>query len=84
MKIFYTQTAVTDLKRLPRDAQKRIATKMRFYAAQKQPLKFAERLTDAREGQYRFRVGAYRVIFDVEKNEVWVLKIGKRSEVYER
>lgn len=58
MKIFYTnKEAVRQLKDLPRSIQKRIAIKMRFYVVQKDPLKFAERLTDYREGEFRFRMG---------------------------
>ena len=34
---------------------------------------------------YRFRVGDYRVIFDIDKNElkILVLKIGHRENVYD-
>lgn len=83
MKVNYTRRAVSDFERLPRDIQQRVAKKMRFYAEQKNTLKFAERLTDHREGEFRFRIGEYRVIFDVEDDTIWVLKVGKRSEVYE-
>jgi len=42
------------------------------------------RLTDPRIGTYRFRVGDYRVIFDVEGNEIIVLRVGHRREIYKR
>jgi mRNA interferase RelE/StbE len=34
---------------------------------------------------YRFRVGDYRIIFDIEKNKllILVLKIGRRKDVYD-
>jgi mRNA interferase RelE/StbE len=83
MKIFYTHQAARQLENLSHSAQERIVEKMRFYANQKNPLKFAERLTDYREGEFRFRIGDYRVIFDVEKNIIYVLKVGKRDEVYD-
>ena len=61
---------------------KRIAYKMRFYAVQENPLRFAEKLTEPREGEFRFRVGDYRIIFDVVSNKIFVLKIKKRDEAY--
>ncbi len=83
MEIHYTYKAVVDLERLPHSLQKRIATKMRFFASQEDPLEFAEHLTDRREGQFRFRVGDYRIIFDVISDAIFVLKIGRRDAVYE-
>jgi len=83
MKIFYTQKAAKQLKDSPRLIQKRIVEKMRFYAVQDNPLKFAERLTDYREGEFRFRVGDYRVIFDVKANTIYILKIRKRDKAYD-
>jgi len=82
MIIFYTHKAAKQLKDLPRVVQKRIVEKMRFYAKQDSPLKFAEHLTDYREGEFRFRIGDYRVIFDMDKNTIYILKIKKRDKVY--
>lgn len=57
MDIFYARRAGKQLESLPLSVQKHIVQKMRFYAAQKNPLKFAQRLTDSREGNFRFRIG---------------------------
>jgi len=56
---------------------------MRFYASQKDPLTFAKRLADYEEGEFRFRVGDYRIAFDVEKNTIYILTIKKRGEAYD-
>ena len=64
MEVRYTHKAAEDFKGLSRDTQERIAKKMRFYASQQKPLKFAKRLVDPREGEFRFRVGDYRIFFD--------------------
>lgn len=82
MKISYTYKAAKDLENLPFVTQKRIAKKMRFYAEQSDPLKFAEHLTEPREGEFRFRIGDYRVIFDVIRGQIIVLAIRKRDEAY--
>jgi len=50
MKIFYTHRAAEELKSLSKPVQKRIVSKMRFYASQENPLNFAKRLGDVREG----------------------------------
>ena len=82
MDVFYTQKSVKQLKSLPHSIQKRIVEKMRFYANQNNSLKFAEHLSDRREGEFRFRVGNYRLIFDVRANVIYVLKIDRRDKVY--
>lgn len=83
MEIFYTLKAVKQLKKLPNSIQERIIKKMRFYAKQDNPLEFAEHLTDYRDGEFRFRIGKYRVTFDVGKEKIYVLRIGLRDKVYD-
>lgn len=83
MEIRYAHKAADNLRKLPFDVQKRIAIKMRFYAEQKNPLKFAKCLQNRNEGEFGFRVGDYRIIFDVIRDTIFVLKIGKRDSVYE-
>jgi mRNA interferase RelE/StbE len=82
MKINYTHSAISDLNILPKEIQKRIARKMRFYSKQNKPLKFAEHLTDFRDAEFRFRVGEYRILFDVVGNFIFVLKIKHRKDIY--
>ena len=83
MKIFYTKKAAEELEGLSYEIQKRIAKKMRFYREQKDPLKFAKRLTDYREGEFRFRIGKYRALFDVKEGTIYVLKIDNRDKSYD-
>ncbi len=83
MEIFYTSKAAKQLNDLPRSVQKRIVDKMRFYAEQENPLKFAKPLTDSREGDFRFRVGDYRLVFDVKKDNIYILKVAKRDKIYD-
>lgn len=83
MKIFYTDKAAGQLEKLPHAVQKRIVEKMRFYVAQDNPLKFGKRLTDYREGDFRFRIGDYRLTFDVRQDTAYILNIKKRDKSYE-
>jgi len=56
---------------------------MRFYEKQNNPLDFAKRLTDFREGSFCFRVGDYRLPFDITRGKIYILKVGKRDKVYD-
>ena len=80
MKYIFTPTAEDQFDRLTSPQRRRISVKMRFYAAQSDPLKFAEALTGSNE--YRFRVGDYRVIFEVLHDIIWVIAIKRRDEAY--
>ena len=82
MEYRFTVSAVRDMKKLPKSIQKRIIIKLDFFCKQEDPLLFAKPLTDYRTGSFRFRVGEYRVIFDVNDDEIKILRIGHRREVY--
>jgi len=80
MDVYYTDTAKRQLKKLERHIQERVVDKVRFFVSQSDPLEFAEPLTgyDA----YRFRIGDYRVTFELEEDMVRVLSIRRRDEAY--
>lgn len=81
-RLIYTQRAIKDIQKLDHGTKQRIGKTLLRY--EKDPYKHAERLTDSKLGNYRFRIGDYRVIFDMEGNEIVVLRIGHRSEIYRR
>jgi len=85
-KLLYTQKALDDLSHLDKQISLRILNKLDFFAAQDNPMLFAKKLLDCRKGTYRFRVGDYRVIFDIDKSGkiiiLVVLTVKHRREVY--
>ena len=81
-RLVYTQKAVRDIDRLDAGVKKRIGTTLLRF--KDNPLQYAERLTDPELGGYRFRIGDYRVIFDIEGNDIVVLLVGHRKEIYKR
>ncbi len=81
MRVRFTETADSQLDRRPRRLQKRIIEKVEFYALQLDPLQFAEPLTGSNE--YRFRIGDYRIIFEVFHDTIWVTAIKRRDEAYQ-
>ncbi len=85
-KIKLTGKAKKDLEILERNIQKRVVNKLRFYLKSGNPLQYAKKLKDDRLGEYRFRIGDYRIIFDIDKegniNILIILRIKHRKEVY--
>ena len=82
MTLRFTNAAFRQLSRFERNIQKRITEKLEFYCSQDQPLQYAERLSDSRFGEWRFRIGEYRALFDVAEDEIVLLAIGHRREIY--
>ncbi|MDP1688648.1 MAG: type II toxin-antitoxin system RelE/ParE family toxin [bacterium] len=84
MDYYFKPSAIKNIKRLPKLLQKRILGKLDFYTNGKDPIDFAERLNDKTLGSFRFRVGDYRIIFDVADEKVIILAIGLRRDIYKR
>ncbi|MBI5356784.1 type II toxin-antitoxin system RelE/ParE family toxin [Candidatus Collierbacteria bacterium] len=76
------KSAAGDLKKLDRQIAVRIAKKLDFWVESGDPLRFSENLTNSELGEYRFRVGDYRIIFGVEGENIVVLAVGHRKEIY--
>lgn len=82
MNYSFTPQALKQLEKLSKEIQKRIVKKLDFYCSQVSPLNFAEPLTDRELGSYRFRIGDWRVVFDVEHDQIVVLLVGNRRDIY--
>jgi len=80
----FTEIAFKQIKKLPILESQRIITKLDFFCKQENPLKLADYLTDFRLGSYRFRIGDYRVIFDVKDEYIVVLAVGHRRDIYRK
>jgi len=81
----FKPSAVKDLRKLPINIQKRIGKKLEHYLNQNEPLDYAVPLVgNGKVGDYRFRVGDYRVIFDLNNNRIIILMIEHRRDVYRK
>jgi mRNA interferase RelE/StbE len=78
--LVYTRRAVKDITKLEAGVKQRIGKTLLRY--QQDPLKHAEKLTVPGLGAYRFRIGHYRVIFDIEDSDIVILRVGHRKEMY--
>jgi mRNA interferase RelE/StbE len=80
MEITYTEIAVEDLRLIPRRFAAQIVAKIsRLEHGLRGDIK---RLTNF-DCDYRLRCGDYRVLFDVEDDEVVVHRILHRKEAYD-
>lgn len=79
-RLVYTRRAIRDIGKLDPKTKTRIGNALLEY--EKDPLAHAEKLTDPRLGTYRFRIGNYRAVFDLEKNDIVILRVGHRKDIY--
>ncbi len=79
-EVLYTRRAVRDIESLDSVIKKRIASKLVLFS--QDPFQFSEKLTNLKLGQYRARVGNYRIVFDVHGHKLIILRVGHRREIY--
>lgn len=82
MEYRFTRQAFRQFRKLDPAVQRRIIKKLDFFCGQQKPLDFAEPLLGEELGQYRFRIGDWRVIFDVNRKGILILLVGHRREIY--
>jgi mRNA interferase RelE/StbE len=83
-KVQYQDRAVSDLKKLDQQTQKRIINKISWLAVnfeQITPMLLSENWA----GFYKLRVGDYRVIYSLDEtiSVLWIEKVGHRRDIYE-
>jgi len=79
-RLIYTRKAEKDIEKLPRETKSRIGKKLKELSAN--PIENSEKLSDSKLGSYRFRIGNYRIIFDLLGAEIVILRVGHRKDIY--
>lgn len=79
-KIILTRRALKDLEKIDAKSKTRIGDKLKILI--NDPIGASKKLSIPIIGTYRFRVGEYRIIFDVENDTVIILRIGHRKDIY--
>ena len=81
-----TRRARKDILSLPKQEAKRVVKKLRFFISSADPLSYSRPLSNTDVAGYRFRVGDYRILFDVDVygniTVLTVLTIQNRKDVY--
>ncbi|MBM3142516.1 MAG: type II toxin-antitoxin system RelE/ParE family toxin [Chloroflexi bacterium] len=81
-KIVFTRRAAKDISNLDPEVKDRIKEALIKYS--EDPLSYARKMVDPSLGTYRFRIGDYRIIFDIAGEEIVILRVGHRGEIYRR
>lgn len=75
-----TDEAKKHIEKLDTVIKKRIAKKLPLLESD--PIRRSRCLVNYELGRYRYRVGDYRIVFDINGNKVEILKVMHRREVY--
>jgi mRNA interferase RelE/StbE len=81
--VLYTSSALKDLRTIEKkNAQKIILTIQK--CTNDKPLEKSKKLSGSFEGLYRYRIGDYRVIFQIDNSDktIIILKIKHRKNIY--
>jgi mRNA interferase RelE/StbE len=83
-RIEWKRSAIKELKRLPREAVRRILQVVEPLA--RDPYPPGIRKLVGSEHTYRIRVGDYRVIYSVQESilVIQIIRVGHRKDIYDR
>ena len=82
MALFLTRTFQKSFLRLPKNSQSKVEASLRELFSN--PLAGKKLLGDL-EGEFSLRVGAYRIIYFIDKDKnIWVETVRHRREVYKK
>ncbi len=80
---YHPKVVSEDIPRLDPPTRRRIRASIERMLTE-QPEQLAKPLAYTRAGLWSLRVGPWRVVFTMRQHELWVLRIGHRSEVYKK
>jgi mRNA interferase RelE/StbE len=81
--LYHLDVKKKDVPTLNRDVATRIQRAIENRLAV-EPQRYGEPLRRTLKGYWKLRVGDYRVVFRIVKNEVWIFAIMHRRDVYQR
>lgn len=83
-KLAFAPRAVSQLRKLDRAAAKRIVDYLEDVAALEDPRIRGKILTGEKQVIWRYRIGDYRALCDINSNSfiILTLEIGHRSQIY--
>jgi mRNA interferase RelE/StbE len=85
-KVIYSKNAIKDLRRLEKSIAKRIVKKIASFSKQKSITNFSKPLKGFGDNKYRFRIGDYRAVFQIDKlgriQILMILNVKHRKDIY--
>jgi mRNA interferase RelE/StbE len=80
--VYHPDIQKEDVPKINRDLRDRISRAIESRLTT-EPGRYGEPLRGTLKGYWKLRVGDYRVVFKVVKDEVWILGVIHRREVYD-
>lgn len=80
-KFTISSSFVESFERLEKSVQKQVKVKLDFLRQTENPLPLAKKL-EGYSDIFRFRTGNYRIVFRLEGNEIFLLRVKDRKDVY--
>ncbi len=84
MYFSFSASAAKDVRKLPVSVHKNLKAKLVYWQAQADPFNFAKPLKRHHEATHRFRIGVYRVLVKHNGQELRILRVRHRKDVYNR
>ena len=81
-KVSITEIAKKEFNFLDSVIKKQLAKKIIYFSSLDDIKVVAKKLNYNTVGEYRLRVGNYRIIFDLDKHTINILRIQHRKDVY--
>ncbi len=80
--VLFTNVAIKDLERIDQTIKRQLYKKLLYYKELDDIKVVAKKLHNHDIGEYRLRVGNFRIIFDLDKHTIIILRIQHRKDVY--
>jgi mRNA interferase RelE/StbE len=81
-KIIFTKESAKDIEKLDQTIKKQLYKKLVYFKDLDDIKVVAKKLHNHEAGEHRLRVGNFRIIFDLDKHTIVVLRIQHRKDVY--
>ena len=81
-KIIFTKESAKDIEKLDQTVKKQLYKKLVHFKDLDDSKVVAKKLYNHDVGEYKLRVGNFRVIFDLDKHTIVILHIQHRKNVY--
>lgn len=81
-RVIFTKEAAKDIKRLDSTVKYQLYKKITYFQNLDDIKVVAKKLHNYQAGEYRLRVGNFRIIFDLDKGALVILRVQHRKDIY--
>lgn len=81
-KVVFTKEAYKDIEKVDATVKRQLYKKLLYFKILDDIKIVAKKLHNQNTGEYRLRVGNFRIIFDLDKHTMVILRFQHRKDVY--